>query len=239
MKIYIAMPTGQRTGRVRVSAGKWAELGIPVISYTWDQESRTALEPICEKLYFGERQSYPKLINFLAAQIKDWDVLICGADDLWPDKGTGLIGLAAREAAGKIIWAADGYEASFVPTHAVITRQWYDKYNEIFDEQFHHNFCDVDLFARTLQKGEIVKCFDICFDHRHPRKTGGKTDVIYQSNESTYQVDKEYFLRKHQAQLEEIPPLDMIVWDRGKWTRKQDFTIKKLVGNANIASLFL
>jgi len=97
---------------------------------------------------------------------------------------------------GRIIWAKDGL-FNKQPTHPIVTRQWYEKEGQIFDERFKHNFCDTDLFTRASQNGDVVKCFNISFDHRHPLKTGEDYDLVYRYGMETYKEDEKRFYEKY------------------------------------------
>lgn len=224
MNIYIAIPTGQRTERAVEVVRAWQGAGVRVAVFTWDKDTYSALrqkrtaqnrlkrqpfkamEATVDLLCLGDRASFGRLQNFMAASIPDWDVLICGADDLWPDKGTDMIGRAAQEVPGTILWAGDGL-FNEQPTHPIITRGWYDKYGWIFDEGFYHNFVDTDLFLRASKENEVVDCRSfIQFDHRHPLKTGKKKDDLYRYGDRRFPHDKAYFGMKHPGGIS-LPPI--------------------------------
>lgn len=224
MNTYIAIPTGQRTEQAVEVVRAWQAQGVSVAVFTWDEETysafrrkRTAqerlkrqplraMEATVDRLWLGDRASFGRLQNFMAATIPDWDVLICGADDLWPDKGTELIAQAAQEVPGAVLWAGDGL-FNEQPTHPIITRGWYDKYGWIFDEGFYHNFVDTDLFLRASKNSEVVDCRSfIQFDHRHPAKTGDKKDSLYRYGDRMFPHDKAYFNMKHSGNIA-LPPV--------------------------------
>lgn len=219
---YIAIPTGERTAKAVKCIEAWQAVGVKVCVYTWDKETKKALTrkrfplpsvPKVDILLTGERQSFAILQNFMAKEIGDWDVLICGADDLYPSSEVELIPRAAEQVPGTILWAHDGLFGQ-QPTHPIITRQWYDAHDEIFDEGFKHNFCDTDLFFRCGRMGEIVDCRNfIQFDHRHPSKTGARKDSLYRYGDRTFAGDKAYFELKHsgETQLPHIRTLDIEV----------------------------
>ena len=175
--------------------------------YTWWRETAKEVESLVDYFWFGKRESFAFNHNFMANTIRDWDVYICGADDLYPMNAISKIETVCRKYPDKIIWVRDGFLNKMI-THAIITKKWHDKHGNIFDEKFKHNFCDSDLFVRACVAGEIVKCFDISFDHRHPLKTNGPTDEIYEYGNKTYAEDRDYFNSKHRLTkvfIEEIP----------------------------------
>lgn len=197
MNIVLAIPSGGRKERLAKAILKWRKVcDFRIAVYTWDHETEKYVSHIADELYFGEFKSFACNHNFLARTVKDWDVYICGADDLYPDFGISNIEPVCKEFPEKIVWVKDGF-LNQQPTHAIITRRWYDKYNSIFDENFMHNFCDTDLMARALNANEIVKCFDIGFDHRHYMKTEKKKDEIYIIGERSYSEDKRHFEEKY------------------------------------------
>lgn len=208
MKTILAIPSGQRTVKLINCILAWRKVcGFEIAVYTWDEETEKNVSCITDHLFKGELASFAVNHNFMASAIKEWDVYICGADDLYPGFGINHIERVCRDNPGKIVWAKDGF-LNQQPTHAIITRQWYDNHGYIFDEKFKHNFCDTDLFIRAATAGEVVKCFKIGFDHRHYLKTEKKKDEIYKLGESTYAEDKKYFEAKHKGEIinvNEIP----------------------------------
>ena len=226
MNITIAIPTGQRTEQAVEVVRAWQKVGVRVVVFTWDPETRAALmrertweqrlkgklftthEATVGRLWLGDRASFGRLQNYMAENTLDldWDVLICGADDLWPDRGTDLIGNAAQEVPDTILWAGDGL-FNEQPTHPIITRGWYNKYRQIFDEGFRHNFVDTDLFLRASKRSEVVDCRSfIQFDHRHPTKTGKNKDALYRYGDRMFPHDKAYFDMKHSGNIS-LPPV--------------------------------
>jgi hypothetical protein len=198
--IWIGIPTGQRAEKAKAVAQAWLSAGVRVMAYCWDRETYDALDGIANIRIYGQRQSFAKLQNLLAG-MHDWDVYICGADDLYPKHGIDKLPQASAMCPDKVLCVADGIH-THLPTHPVITRDWYDKHGQIFDEAFNHNFCDTDLCQRVLQADEIVKVNGIEFDHRHPIKTGEVSDEVYKLGQSTYAIDKEYFIGKYPNQID-------------------------------------
>jgi hypothetical protein len=198
MKIILAIPSGQRTEKLINCILKWRKVcDFKIAVYTWDEDTQKDVSCMTDELYFGQFRSFACNHNFLARTLQDWDVYICGADDLYPAYGIGSIELVCSEYPEKVIWVKDGF-LNQQPTHAIITRGWYDKYGSIYDERFKHNFCDTDLLARTINANEIVKCFDIGCDHRHYLRMDKKKDEIYRIGESSFAEDKKRFEAKYQ-----------------------------------------
>lgn len=198
MKIVLGIPSGQRTKKLLKCIESWQKVcDFEIHIITWDGYTTEALrEKNVYVLDVGEIQSFAKNHNELAEFIPDWDVYICGADDLYPEEGISKIEKVCEQNPRKVIWARDGlFNAQ--ATHPIITRGWYDKYGYIFDEDFRHNWCDTDLFVRLLNSDEVIKCFNIGFDHRHPLKTGEPSDEIYQIGAETFMADKAIFMKKH------------------------------------------
>jgi len=198
MKIVLSIPSGFRKEGLANVILKWRKVcNFKIVVYTWDKETVRFVSHLADSICIGDFKSYACNHNFLARTIiKDWDVYICGADDLYPGFGIENIEIICKRYPDKILWVRDGFLNQQI-THPIITRGWYEKYNEIFDEKFKHNFCDTDLLVRALAKNEIIKCFDISFDHRHYLKTGKKKDEIYRIGESSYAEDRKYFNEKH------------------------------------------
>jgi hypothetical protein len=195
-QVWVTIPTGQRGDRARETVVNWKRAGFKVAAYVWDDQTYDAVNLLVDKIWRGERASFAKLQNFMAANLEGWDGLICAADDLWPKYGTELIGDLVRDNQGKVIWANDGL-FNMQPTHPIITRAWYDKHNgRIFSEVFEHNFCDTDLAVRTANAGELVRCEDVSFDHRHHFKTRQK-DAVYALGQKSFKRDAQWFATMH------------------------------------------
>lgn len=204
MKIVLGIPSGNRVKKLLNVIEKWQKVcGFDIAVITWDLET---LEKVAESqipnwlTHTVNMYSFAKNHNFIAKEYceccPDWDVYICGADDLYPDEGVNKIAQVCEQNPGKVIWVRDGlFDA--LPTHPIITRGWYDKYGYIFDEDFRHNFTDTDLYVRCLKTGELVKCFQIRFDHRHYMKTCEPMDEIYRIGSETFQDDRARFYSKH------------------------------------------
>jgi len=203
MNIVVSIPSGERTSQLYNVITKWRKAGkeqFKVAVYTWEEQTGRAVKPLVDYLFVGKLQSFAISQNMMAREIPDWDVLICSADDLYPSFGIEQIQRVCEEYPDKVIWAKDGF-LNAQPTHPIITRGWYNKYSFIFNEDYKHNFCDTDLFLRTAKAGELVKCFNIGFDHRHYYKTGKKKDRIYALGVSTYAEDQRLFEQKHPGAL--------------------------------------
>jgi len=199
MKTILSIPSGNRVKNLLKCIEKWRRVcDFKIVVITWDEDTYEALKWTDVRCFFDDptMQSFAINHNEVAGEGSlDWDIFICGADDLFPSQGIHLIEPVCKENPDKVIWVKDGlFDAQ--PTHPIITRGWYDKHGFIFDEAYKHNFCDTDLFVRLLNAGEVVKCFDIGFDHRHPIK-GAKYDSIYFAGEKSFKRDEMQFKIKH------------------------------------------
>lgn len=198
MTTVVSIPSGYRTRQLLKLIEKWhkAAPDFEIAVYSWDTETAEAVVSLVDHFFFGDLTSFAVNHNMMAREIPDWDILICAADDLFPHHGMEQIERACSQCPGKVLWARDGlFDAQ--PSHPIITRQWYDKHGCIFDESYRHNFCDTDFFVRLIEADEVVKCFDIGFDHRHYLKTGEPQDRIYQIGSNTFTQDQITFRKKH------------------------------------------
>lgn len=210
MNIVVGIPSGQRAKQLIKVVKAWHDRGIDCFVLTWDEDTAIDVNNEARPKYFTlekERYSFGVNQNLMMKAANEWDIWICGADDLWPGRQPDLkerIELVAQNSGDKLIWVMDGcFNAQ--PTHAVITRKMYESEgNAIFDELYYHNFVDTDLFARMLKKKKVVKCFDIAFDHRHPwgvhLADKPEIDEIYRIGQSTYPQDASRFHRKFEGQ---------------------------------------
>lgn len=202
MKIVIGIPTGQRVDQAVEVVRAWRSKGFDVCVLTWDKITEEVFyTPLGDKVDFvtDKMESFGTNQNKMMRETPDWDIWICGADDLWPGDQEDLrerIELIAGESRDSLIWVADGC-CNEQPTHPIITRKMYDALGgDIFDENYKHQYVDTDLFMRMLEKHRVVKCFDISFDHRHPIKTKGKIDEIYKIGSSSFEEDANYYHKK-------------------------------------------
>ncbi len=220
MKTILSIPSGYRVKRLLKVIEKWRKVcDFEIHVITWDGAVSDALRKkrfndyskvFC--LDVGQpMRSFAANQNEMAEFIGNWDIFICGADDLYPCNNISMIEPVCRENPDKVIWVKDGL-FNQQPTHPIITRGWYDKHGYIFDEDYKHNFTDTDLFVRLLNAGEVVKCFDIGFDHRHPIK-GGSNDSIYALGQKSYTEDELRFKCKNPQpdweKIKEVPEVKL------------------------------
>jgi len=196
-RIWITIPSGERHERAAETFKRWKDAGLSLAVYAWDELTREAAMVLADMVWGAERKSFAILQNFLVRNLPgEWDAVICGADDLWPNEGTELLPQVVEAAQGKVIWVRDGLFDQ-QPTHPIVTRKWYEKHNGyVFDEAYRHNFVDTDLAVRCCHDNELVKCFDIGFDHRHYMKTNAAQDGIYKAGMKTWDKDQEWFNAK-------------------------------------------
>lgn len=206
MNIIYAIPSGQRAEKLLRCIEKWRKAADFKIAVTTWCDQTESLMNIAKPDYFiktAERKSYAINHNRMAKEITGWDAYICGADDLYPKNNVSFIKDIVLRFGNKIFWVKDNlFNAQM--THPIITKGWYDKYLKIFEEEYCHNFCDTELFIRAGLAGEVVKCFQIEFDHRHYLKDNGKPDEIYKIGNSTYSRDRDIFNEKFKDGIPKI-----------------------------------
>ena len=212
MDIWIGIPTGGRAAQAAETVAKWKAAGFKVAVYTWDEREKIE----ADYRFTGLLNTFPILQNLLAGHVfmsRGFSVYICGADDLWPGNATPrLIHKAAQKSPWKVIWAKDGM-ANHVATHPIITRSWFERHDrKIFDEKFNHNYCDTDLTARCADSGELVKCFDIGFEHRHWLKNLRTKDSLDEWALDKVAADKAYYYSKHKDRpnLSNVPEIKIL-----------------------------
>ena len=193
MNIVIGIPTGGRSQQAAEVVKSWAKKGIDVCITTWDDITFDLFRGTHNRLIKTDKmESFAANQNMMMAEYPDWDVWICGADDLWSGGQYDLkdrIEVVAEEAGNRLIWVADGC-LNAQPTHPIITRKMYEVEGpKILCEDYQHNFVDTDLFARMLQQTRVVKCFDIVLDHRHPINKTADQDDIYAIGGDSYPKD--------------------------------------------------
>lgn len=197
MKIWIGMPTGHRAKQVIDVAKDWKSKGVNVFACCWDVATYKILEDIADFRVMGKRESFAYNHNQIARIIIDWDLYICGADDLWSGNfDIDSIVKYALKYSDKILYVHDGCN-SRVCTHPVITRQWWLNHNQtIYDENYGHGYCDVDLTITAARENSIIKCFDIKLDHRHPSQGKAEVDEVYKIGRELTAQGRTYFESK-------------------------------------------
>lgn len=206
MIIIYAIPSGNRVKNLSECISAWRKASdFKIAITTWDDETEKIMETVKPDYFFRTEimRSYGFNHNNMAKDIEDWEVYICGADDLFPEEGIEYIQEVASKFPDKLIWVRDGlFNAQM--THPIITKGWYRKHGRIFEESYRHNFVDTDLFIRAGTCGEIVRCFQIGFDHRHFLKTNKEPDEIYMIGNNSYSSDEKMFRKRYGYQM---PPM--------------------------------
>lgn len=194
--MVIGIPTGYRPHKAADCVRAWKDAGVAVWVYTWDTATRQQVAPLADRVLTGPYTSFAVNHNRLAAS-GDWTMYICGADDLFPLNGINRLADWAENHPGKVFWVDDTL-FNALPTHPVLTRAWYDRYQSIFDERFSHNWVDNDFKLRTEQQQELIRIpgSAVAFDHRHPLKTGEPFDPVYRRGVRTFSDDKHRFFEK-------------------------------------------
>jgi hypothetical protein len=199
--IYVLIPTG-RVERTIKCVKAWKEAGFTPIVSTWLPEVYEATKDLCETVLSSDRSRHPHQINYLVDMVftkkEDAEAAISAADDLWPVSSYEEVLQAVRDNQGKILWTRDMLFDE-CNSHPVFTRDWWKPGREVFDPQFHHNYTDLDFMMRNLLDGDLVKCFDLSFDHRHPIKCGGEDWLNSEAMIWTL-VDESYFKFKWDGQ---------------------------------------
>lgn len=200
MKIVYGLPTGSRPQAVDV-AKQWKNKGVDIAVITWDYKIREWLSGQCGYLALIPKiETWPKNCNFLANiafNNLNADLFICGADDLWPGNfDLETVSAYAEKYKDKIIYVHDGCN-SRVCTHPIITKQWWLNHNKtIYDENYGHGYCDVDLTIAAAREKSIVRCFDIRLDHRHPSQGKADVDDVYRRGRELTAKGRAYFESK-------------------------------------------
>lgn len=203
--IWIGIPTGQRTKQAVEVVKAWSQYPeIRIVIYTWDKETFNECKPYAHLQFRGNRKTFPQLQNFLISQV-DFDLYICGADDLFPGNA---IEKLSRLPLTNTYLIDDGIQ-KFQATHPVISKSWYQKHKYVFSEEFQHNYCDTDFFVRVCNKGELVEVSGISFDHRHCSRTG-RLDDIYRLGQNSFEQDRKTFIQKYGYACPPRPELPII-----------------------------
>ena len=94
------------------------------------------------------------------------------------------------------LWYNDGYQDR-ICTLCIVGRKYYERFNYIYNPEYHSLFCDNEFteVARSLGK---IKYFDrVLFKHEHFANTNEtKRDSLYDRNEALFNIDKQTFERR-------------------------------------------
>lgn len=204
MKIIIGIPSGQRTSQLIEVCRSWKARGFNICVLTWDTNTSMKMDfldlygdnPKDVLIYREKRESFAINQNLMMNALHgledyDWDVWICGADDLFPGIRVEKLKEVAPKYDGKLLWCYDGLNPHLM-THPVVTRGYWEKVGgKVFDERYTHNFCDTHLMMTAAD--DIVKLIGIQFDHRW--RVGGEDD-IYRIGNASFASDKEKFIQQ-------------------------------------------
>jgi hypothetical protein len=197
MRIVVGIPSGQRAARLLEVCKAWRARGFDLCVLTWDEQTVEALPGIlnvCEAdnlILCPERHSFAVNQNAMMREIEDWDLWICGADDLFPGIRVEKLAQVAPRYNGKLLWCFDGMNPALM-THPVVTRGYWEKVGgRVFDERYTHNFCDTHLMLSAA--ADIVKLVGIQFDHRWHE---GGLDEIYKIGNESFVADREKFIQE-------------------------------------------
>jgi len=199
MNIVYGLLTGSgRTEQAREIIKAWHDVRISVWLYTWDEHDLKTLGPLCDHVLFGPMDSFVINHNRLAREL-DWDIYICGANDLYPGTNPflreNLLDLY-ESYPDKSYFINDGWQ-NRIPSHPIVPRQWWlNRDKVILDEQYEHNFVDDDFLAEGRVKGDIIRCTDICLDHRQFTRMGQPADFIAQKGQESFERDRARFEMK-------------------------------------------
>lgn len=196
MRIVVGIPSGGRAARLLEVCKAWQARGFDLCVLTWDEQTARTVSPLHEEyavpiLLEETRRSFAVNQNAMMREIEDWDLWICGADDLFPGIRVEKLAQVAPRYNGKLLWCFDGMNPALM-THPVVTRGYFEKVGgKIFDERYTHNFCDTHLMMTAA--ADIVKLVGIQFDHRWHE---GGIDEIYRIGNESFAADREKFIQE-------------------------------------------
>ena len=175
MRMVYGFSSGNRISTAIKAAEAWRKAGFILACTTWDIHTAHILQPHVDYMSCQERKSWGDWHNLRMDEVPDWDVYVCGNDDILPKTNVGMIEEFAKTYPGMLLGVGTDIQASSMP---IITRGWYETHRPVFDSQFTHYFTDYDAVWRALVEEKFRICREIDYDHIHETQEKSATEVI-------------------------------------------------------------
>ena len=203
MKILVKFPTRSRPLQFLKVLNLLKEAKGVQYLVTTDNDDPTMSHFQQEGVIVDRGDSYSKIhaCNRGLEKIKDWDIVVLISDDMIPqikdwDKVIKRDMIKNFPDTDGCLWYNDGYQ-NRICTLCILGRKYYERFNYIYNPEYHSLFCDNEYteVARSLGK---IKYFDrVLFKHEHFANTSEtKRDSLYDRNEALFNIDKQTFERR-------------------------------------------
>lgn len=132
---------------------------------------------------------------------KDWDIVVLVSDDMIPQTNDWhhIIRKDMKREfpdTDGVLWYSDGYQ-NRIDTLCILGRKYYDRFNYIYNPEYHSLFCDNEFTEVAESMGKLYKSERCLFKHEHfANNPTTKRDALYDRNEALFNIDKQTFERR-------------------------------------------
>lgn len=211
--ITIIHPTRHRINQALTTRANWLSRADGEVEYilSFDTDDET-VPPRLTGLRNPNKTAI-EAIN-VAAKAAKGDILIVVSDDFdCPEHWDSLLLAEIGDRTDFVMKTRDGIQKTLV-TLPIVDRVWYDRYGYIYNPEYLHMGCDVELTAVAAMTGRVIYS-DLMFRHLHYSAGLSPKDAINEKNDLTYKQGDEV-LARHKAENFgiEVPVMnyDEIVW---------------------------
>lgn len=159
--------------------------------------------------WIGLHQSAIDAINAACKKCSTGNIMIVVSDDFDcpPNWDVELL----KQLEGQKDFAAkaqDGIQP-WMMTMPIMDRTYYERYGYIYNPEYKHMYCDVELSCVAQMTGKYIY-LDMRFRHRHYSRPGGiKADEVTKKNDSTYEQGEAVFIERAKRYFD-IPDSELI-----------------------------
>lgn len=199
MTISVIHPSRGRPEQAYATYQKWAAEADGEFEYilSIDEDDEKGGEYwnlfIIENICISANGTAIKAINY-AASIATGDLLVIISDDFSCQPHWDTLLLA--ELSGKsdfVLKTVDGIQSVLV-TLPIMDRVWYERYGYVYNPEYLHLGCDVELTACAIMQGKLLYS-SLLFEHLHYSTGKSPKDAINEKNDLTYAHGDEVLAR--------------------------------------------
>lgn len=193
MRISIIHPTRHRLKQALNTRAKWLLNADGEVEYIYSFDTDDLTVPSWMDGIRNPNTSAIEAIN-RAAEVASGDLFVVVSDDT--DCQRHWDTLLLNELEGKsdfLVKCRDGIQPTLI-TMPVMDRVYYKRFGYIYNPEFIHMACDVELTAVGMMLGRVIKS-DLLFEHLHYSTGKSPKDAINEKNDATYTQGDEVLAR--------------------------------------------
>jgi len=182
--------------------------------FTFDEDDATMnntdmqddIKEMCDSMeyyiVYGKSENKIDAVNRDLKSFWNWKILLLASDDMIPVvKGYDEI---IRETminhyidTDGVLWFNDGYAGDRLNTLVCMGKQYYLRFNYIYNPIYKSFFCDNEFMDTANQLRKQTYFNQVIIQHQHPANTGVPEDTLYKQNQNYWNDDaRTYYHRK-------------------------------------------